>query len=182
MFQLIKSCTGKWRGNDCPARARECWFVRSSESKIRSRFRPFMGGEMQAGRGGHLGLCLMAVREQAGCCRHPNFGEVTKSRPQEFLVLLCLMGNRSGGEKKKLFLKMQHPRRARPYFLIPVVNHPVISPSVLLSRKSKEGRREGNAIQFVLLADSVNTSIFSSLKFTLILLTEVCSAVFGFHF
>lgn len=43
MFQLIKSCTGKWRGNDCPARARECWFVRSSESKIRSRFRPFRG-------------------------------------------------------------------------------------------------------------------------------------------
>lgn len=105
MFQLIKSCTGKWRGNDCPARARECWFVRSSESKIRSRFRPFTGGEMQAGRGGHLGLCLMAVREQAGCCRHPNFGEVTKSRPQEFLVLLCLMGNRSGGEKKKVISK-----------------------------------------------------------------------------
>lgn len=87
-----------------------------------------------------------------------------------------------GGGKKKLFLKIQHPRRARPYFLIPMVNHPVISPSVLLSRKSKEGRREGNAIQFVMLADSVNTSIFSSLKFTLILLTEVCSAVFGFHF
>lgn len=38
-----------------------------------------------------MGLCLMAVRAQAGCCSHPNFGEVTKSWPQEFLVLLCLM-------------------------------------------------------------------------------------------
>lgn len=116
MFQLIKSCTGKWRGNDCPARARECWFVRSSESKIRSRFRPFTGGEMQAGRGGHLGLCLMAVREQAGCCRHPNFGEVTKSRPQEFLVLLCLMGNRSGGEKKKVISKNTASKKSTTVF------------------------------------------------------------------
>lgn len=116
MFQLIKSCTGKWRGNDCPARARECWFVRSSESKIRSRFRPFTGGEMQAGRGGHLGLCLMAVREQAGCCRHPNFGEVTKSRPQEFLVLLCLMGNRSGGEKKKVISKNTASKKSTTIF------------------------------------------------------------------
>jgi len=116
VFQLIKSCTGKWRGNDCPARARECWFVRSSESKIRSRFRPFTGGEMQAGRGGHLGLCLMAVREQAGCCRHPNFGEVTKSRPQEFLVLLCLMGNRSGGEKKKVISKNAASKKSTTIF------------------------------------------------------------------
>lgn len=116
MFQLIKSCTGKWRGNDCPARARECWFVRSSESKIRSRFRPFTGGEMQAGRGGHLGLCLMAVREQAGCCRHPNFGEVTKSRPQEFLVLLCLMGNWSGGGKKKVISKNTASKKSTTVF------------------------------------------------------------------